>query len=64
MMITMKKVLLTGAAGFIGAKTAQLLLKQNVEVVGIELDKVPPPKFKLEEDAPKAVGEFMSNRFV
>lgn len=32
----MKKVLLTGAAGFIGAKTAELLLKQGVEVVGID----------------------------
>lgn len=35
-MSAMKKVLLTGAAGFIGAKTAQLLLKSGVEVVGID----------------------------
>ena len=32
----MKKVLLTGAAGFIGAKTAELLLARGVEVVGID----------------------------
>jgi nucleoside-diphosphate-sugar epimerase len=32
----MKKILLTGVAGFIGAKTAQLLLKSGVEVVGID----------------------------
>ena len=32
----MKKVLLTGAAGFIGAKTAHLLLDKGVEVIGID----------------------------
>lgn len=32
----MKKVLLTGAAGFIGAKTAEKLLAQGIEVVGID----------------------------
>lgn len=32
----MKKVLLTGVAGFIGAKTAQKLLERGVEVVGID----------------------------
>jgi nucleoside-diphosphate-sugar epimerase len=32
----MTKVLLTGAAGFIGAKTAEKLLAQNIEVVGID----------------------------
>lgn len=32
----MKKVLLTGVAGFIGAKTAEKLLAQGVEVVGID----------------------------
>jgi UDP-glucuronate 4-epimerase len=32
----MKKVLLTGAAGFIGAKTAELLLQRGVEVVGVD----------------------------
>lgn len=32
----MKKVLLTGSAGFIGAKTAEKLLAQGVEVVGID----------------------------
>jgi UDP-glucuronate 4-epimerase len=32
----MKKVLLTGAAGFIGAKTAEMLMLQGVEVVGID----------------------------
>lgn len=32
----MKKVLVTGAAGFIGAKTAQFLLEMGVEVVGID----------------------------
>ena len=32
----MKKILVTGAAGFIGAKTVELLLKKkNVAVVGI-----------------------------
>lgn len=32
----MKKVLLTGAAGFIGAKTAEKLLAQGFEVIGID----------------------------
>jgi UDP-glucuronate 4-epimerase len=32
----MKKVLLTGAAGFIGAKTAEKLLNSGIEVVGID----------------------------
>lgn len=32
----MKKVLLTGAAGLIGSKTAELLLAQGVQVVGID----------------------------
>lgn len=32
----MKKVLLTGAAGFIGARTADLLLQAGIEVVGID----------------------------
>jgi UDP-glucuronate 4-epimerase len=32
----MKKILVTGAAGFIAACTAKLLLKQGVEVVGID----------------------------
>lgn len=32
----MKKVLLTGAAGFIGSKTAELLLKDGVEVIGVD----------------------------
>lgn len=32
----MKTVLLTGAAGFIGAKTAELLLQQEVEVIGVD----------------------------
>lgn len=32
----MKKVLVTGAAGFIGARTAQFLLDKGVEVVGID----------------------------
>ena len=32
----MKKVLLTGAAGLIGAKTAEKLLAQGIEVVGID----------------------------
>ena len=35
-MAPMKKVLLTGAAGFIGAKTAELLLLRGIEVVGID----------------------------
>lgn len=34
--LLMKKVLLTGAAGFIGARTAQMLLDSGVEVVGID----------------------------
>lgn len=32
----MKKVLLTGVAGFIGAKTAEKLLAQGVEVIGLD----------------------------
>jgi nucleoside-diphosphate-sugar epimerase len=32
----MKKVLLTGAAGFIGARTAEMLLQKGVDVVGID----------------------------
>ncbi len=32
----MKKVLVTGAAGFIGARTAQILRAKNIEVVGID----------------------------
>jgi UDP-glucuronate 4-epimerase len=35
-MVNMKKVLLTGAAGLIGAKTAQFLLESGVEVIGID----------------------------
>jgi UDP-glucuronate 4-epimerase len=34
--MSMKKVLLTGAAGFIGAKTAEMLLARGIEVVGID----------------------------
>jgi UDP-glucuronate 4-epimerase len=34
--LPMKKVLLTGAAGLIGAKTAELLLSQGIEVVGLD----------------------------
>lgn len=34
--LPMKKVLVTGAAGFIGAKTVEKLLAQGVEVVGID----------------------------
>lgn len=62
MIIGMKKVLLTGAAGLVGAKTAQLLLKQGVEVVGIDnlndyydvqlkklrLSEIKDPKFSFE----------------
>jgi UDP-glucuronate 4-epimerase len=36
MLKPMKKVLLTGVAGFIGAKTAEFLLKDGVEVVGVD----------------------------
>ncbi len=32
----MKKVLLTGAAGFIGSKTAEMLLAKDVEVIGVD----------------------------
>ena len=32
----MKNILLTGAAGFIGAKTAEKLLKRGVRVIGID----------------------------
>ena len=32
----MKKVLVTGAAGFIGSKTAEFLLHDGVEVVGVD----------------------------
>jgi UDP-glucuronate 4-epimerase len=43
----MKKVLLTGAAGFIGAKTTELLLARGIEVVGIDnLNDYYDPKLK------------------
>jgi nucleoside-diphosphate-sugar epimerase len=56
----MKKALLTGSAGLIGAKTAEFLLAQGVEVVGIDnlndyydvslkewrLSQIKDPKFK------------------
>jgi UDP-glucuronate 4-epimerase len=43
----MKKVLLTGAAGFIGAKTTELLLQRGVEVVGVDnLNNYYEPKLK------------------
>lgn len=59
----MKKVLLTGAAGLIGAKTAEKLLAQGVEVVGIDnlndyydvklkelrLSEIKHPKFHFEK---------------
>ncbi len=32
----MKTILLTGAAGFIGAKTAQLLLEEGFNVIGLD----------------------------
>jgi nucleoside-diphosphate-sugar epimerase len=32
----MKKVVVTGVAGFIGSKTTEQLLQQSVEVVGID----------------------------
>ncbi len=32
----MKNVLITGAAGFIGARTTQLLLKENINVMGVD----------------------------
>ena len=32
----MKKILLTGVSGFIGSRTAELLLDDGVEVVGID----------------------------
>lgn len=32
----MKNVLITGAAGFIGARTTQLLLKENINVIGVD----------------------------
>lgn len=32
----MKKVLLTGVAGFVGSKTAELLLARGVEVIGVD----------------------------
>lgn len=31
-----KKILITGAAGFIGCKTAEMLLEQDVQVIGID----------------------------
>jgi UDP-glucuronate 4-epimerase len=31
-----KNVLITGAAGFIGARTTQLLLKENINVIGVD----------------------------
>ena len=32
----MKDILFTGVAGFIGARTAELLLKQNINVIGVD----------------------------
>ena len=32
----MKDILITGVAGFIGARTAELLLKQNINVIGVD----------------------------
>lgn len=44
----MKKILLTGAAGFIGAETAQILLAQGHQVVGIDnLNDYYSPQLKL-----------------
>ncbi len=34
--LSMKKVLVTGVAGFIGSKTAEKLLSQGIEVIGID----------------------------
>lgn len=59
----MKKVLVTGVAGFIASKTAELLLEQGVEVVGIDnlndyydvtlkkmrLSEIKDAKFKFDE---------------
>lgn len=59
----MKKVLLTGAAGFIGAKTVEKLLERGVEVVGVDnlnnyydpalkkyrLSQIKNPKFTFKE---------------
>jgi len=43
----MKKVLLTGAAGLIGSKTAELLLAKGIEVVGVDnLNNYYDPKLK------------------
>ena len=44
----MKKVLVTGAAGFVGSKTVELLLKRNVAVVGIDnLNDYYDPQLKM-----------------
>ena len=41
------KVLLTGCAGFIGAKVAEMLLKDNVSVIGVDnLNDYYDPKIK------------------
>ena len=59
----MKKVLVTGVAGFIASKMAELLLEQGVEVIGIDnlndyydvslkklrLSEISDPKFKFEK---------------
>ncbi len=46
-MRTLKKVFLTGAAGFIGSRTAQFLLDQQIEVVAVDnLNNYYDPKLK------------------
>lgn len=56
------KVLLTGCAGFIGAKVAEMLLKDNVSVIGVDnLNDYYDPKIK--EFRLQSLNRF-SNKFV
>jgi len=49
LILTMKKVLVTGAAGFIGSHVAEALLKRGDQVVGIDnINDYYPVKFKRE----------------
>jgi len=58
----MKKILITGAAGFIGAHLAQKLIQQGVEVVGLDnINDYYDPKLKKDRMAALAEGDRFSH---
>lgn len=58
----MKKILITGAAGFIGAHLAQKLIEQGAEVVGLDnLNDYYDPKLKKDRMAALAEGDRFSH---